>query len=371
MLVELALRNLSRIKVRSVLAVIGIIIGVMAISSIGIFGESMKATVLENFKNVVNEVIVTPNYMHGFNRIDEKTVKRLESLPYAEKVIPIKSVYTLVEGREEKTYATVYGVDMKRLEGLLKVEKGSLRECVLGSKIADYLGVRVGSKVTINGKEFRVCGILKGERRFDFNTYNVVFVSMREFDRIFNEKGYTMVIVMVRSLKDVDAFKDAVERTVNRKEEKISVFEMSIIIERIKEIFGKMTIFLMAIAGVSLLVAGISILNIMLMSTLERTKEIGLMRAIGAYRETILKMFLLEAGILGVIGSIIGGFLSFLGGYALDMLLLKTAKYVFTPSAIAYVLLGIFFGIFTALVSALYPAWKASKLEPIQALRYE
>ncbi len=371
MLVELALRNLSRIKVRSVLAVVGIVIGVMAISSIGIFGESMKSMVLENFKNYVNEVVVTPNYMHGFDRIDEKTVKRLEGLPYAEKVIPIKSVYTLVEGRKERTYATVYGANLRDLEGILKVEKGTMRECVVGSKIADFLGVKVGEKIRINGRDVRICGILKGERRFDINTYNAVILSKREFDRIFNEKGYVMVIVMLRSMKDIDAFKNAVDRTINRKEEKVSVFEMSVIVERIKEIFNKMTLFLIAIAGVSLLVAGISILNIMLMSTLERTKEIGLMRAIGAYRETILKLFLLEAGILGLVGSLIGGALSFLGGYAIDMLILRTSKYVFTPASIGYVVLGISFGIATALISALYPAWKASKLEPIRALRYE
>ena len=95
------------------------------------------------------------------------------------------------------------------------------------------------------------------------------------------------------------------------------------------------------------------------------------MRAIGAYRETILKIFLMEALILGIIGSVLGGALSLVGGYAIDMMILNTAEYVFTPSSALYVLLGISFGIVTALVSALYPAWKASRLEPIEALRYE
>ncbi len=127
----------------------------------------------------------------------------------------------------------------------------------------------------------------------------------------------------------------------------------------------------MAIAGISLLVAGVSILNIMLMSTLERTKEIGVMMAIGAYRSTILKLFLLEALILGIIGSVIGAFMSIIGGYAVDMLILHSAKYLFSITTFEYMLEGIFFGLLTTILSGFYPAWKASRLEPLEALRYE
>jgi len=370
MLVELALRNLARIKFRSILAIIGIIIGVMAISSIGIFGESLKAVILENFKDLANEVIVTPDYTHGYTSIDARTVKKIENLPFTELVVPVKSESAVIEHKGKRTYATVYGMDVKKTKELFELEKGTYKGCLVGSKIAEFFGLRVGSKITVAEKEFRVSGIIKEEARFDINPNYAVILPIRDFDRLF-EKDYSMVIVKIEDIDKIDAFKEAVDKVINRKESKVSVFEMRMIIERIKRVFGKMTLFLMAIAGVSLLVAGISILNIMLMSTLERTKEIGLMRAIGAHREAILKLFLTEALILGVIGSVIGGALSFLGGYSIDMLILKTAKYVFVPSSILYVVLGISFGIITALISALYPAWKASKLEPIEALRYE
>ncbi|WP_456328591.1 ABC transporter permease [Archaeoglobus sp.] len=370
MLIELALRNLARTKVRSILAMTGIVIGVMAISSIGIFGESLKGVVLENFKGVANEVIVTPDYTHGYTSIDERTLEKLERIPYAE-VIPVKSDSALVVYKDKKTYLTVYGMNERDVK-IFKLEKGSYKGCLVGSNVADYFKLRIGSKIEIKGKEFRVSGILRQEARFDVNPNFAVILPAKDFDKVFNKKKeYSMVIVKVKSLEDVDKIKEYVGKVINRREKKVSVFEMKIILERIKDVFGKMTQFLMAIAGVSLLVAGISILNIMLMSTIERTKEIGLMRAIGAYRETILKIFLTEALILGLIGSVVGGFLSFLGGYAIDMLILKTAKYVFQFSSLLYVLVGIGFGITTALVSALYPAWKASRLEPIQALRYE
>ena len=371
MLIELALRNLRRVKVRSALAVAGIVIGVMAISSIGIFGESLKATILENFKDVANELIITPDYTHGYTYIDERTLQKLERISYAD-VIPIKSKSALISYKDKKTYLTVYGIDLKDTKELFSLEVGSYRGCLIGGSVAEYFKLRIGSKIVIEGKEFRVNGIIRKEARFDVNPNFAVILPTKDFDKLFNgRKEYTMVVVKVSKLEDVEKVKNYVEEVINRKESKVSVFEMRSIIDRINQAFAQVTLFLMAIAGVSLLVAGVSILNIMLMSTIERTKEIGIMRAIGAYRVTILKLFLMEALILGLIGSVIGGLLSFLGGYVIDMLILKTAKYVFQPSSLFYVALGISFGIATAVISAFYPAWKASNLEPIQALRYE
>jgi putative ABC transport system permease protein len=257
---------------------------------------------------------------------------------------------------------------------LFEAEEGNIKlrgYCVVGKSLAERFKLRVGSKIIVEGEEFRVSAILKEEgARFDVNPNNALILSISDFDRIFDTK-YSMVIVKVKDIKDINAFKESIEKSVNSREKKVSVFELRMILERINEAFRQITLFLMAIAGISLLVAGVSILNIMLMSTLERTKEIGVMRAIGAYRETILRIFLLEALILGLIGSITGGLLSVAGGYAIDMLILGSAKYLLTPTTVLYILEGITFGIITALLSGLYPAWKASKLEPIEALRYE
>jgi putative ABC transport system permease protein len=371
---ELAKRNLLRTKVRSSLAVIGIIIGVMAIASIGIFGESLKASVLENFQEVANELIVTPSFTQGYSEIDRGIVDKLEKAPSIKTFIPLKDTRDFIEYKSKKNFVMIYAIDEKSLEELFEAEKGSIKlrgSCVVGSSIAKLFDLRTGSKILVAGREFRVSGILKEEgARFDLNPNNVVFLDTDDFDRMFDE-GYSMIIVKVEALEDVEKFKEYVEKKINSREEKVTVFEMKIILERIDEVFAQMTIFLMAIAGVSLLVAGVSILNIMLMSTIERTKEIGVMRAIGAYRETILRIFMLEALILGVIGSAVGGILSLAGGYAIDMLVLGSAEHIFRLSTLFYILKGIGFGIMTAVVSGLYPAWRASKLEPIEALRYE
>jgi len=109
----------------------------------------------------------------------------------------------------------------------------------------------------------------------------------------------------------------------------------------------------------------------MMMSVTERIKEIGIMRSIGAQRKEVMSMFLYEAVILGVVGSIIGGILSLLGGYAISSMLLQTTKYLFVPSSMIHIVYGMSFGIIICLICGIYPAWRAANLNPIDALRHE
>jgi len=107
------------------------------------------------------------------------------------------------------------------------------------------------------------------------------------------------------------------------------------------------------------------------MSVTERTKEIGIIRSLGAKRGEVMRIFLAEALILGLIGSAIGGVLSLAGGYLAVNVMLQSSKYLFAPTTLVYILYGVAFGIGVSLLSGIYPAWKAAMMNPIEALRFE
>ncbi|MEM0303343.1 MAG: ABC transporter permease [Archaeoglobaceae archaeon] len=371
---ELAKRNLQRAKIRSILAVVGILIGVMAISAIGIFGESLKSAVLENFEDIANELVVSPNYQKGYRYIDEKDIEKIRKIPEVESAMAVKSDYLLVVLKDEKTYTTVYGLREEEVKTLFRVEKGVIdlnKGCVVGKSFAELYELKTGFKILVNGVEFKVAGILEDAgMRYDINPNFAVILSEGSFGKV-SSAGYSSVIVRAKEIGAVGKVKEEIERRLNTKEEKVTVFEMKMILDVINQAFNQINLFLMAIASVSLLVAGVSILNIMLMSTIERTKEIGIMRAIGAQRIAVLRIFLLEALVLGLIGSLLGSILSVIAGYGINYLILKETKYVFQLSTIGYMALGFSVGIITSVLSGLYPAWKASRLEPIDALRFE
>ena len=149
----------------------------------------------------------------------------------------------------------------------------------------------------------------------------------------YNRNDYDQVVVKVKNLDEIAGVKTAIEKQMNRRETIVDVMDTRKAMETIFEAFGQITTFVSAIGGISMIVAGVSILNIMMMSVTERIKEIGIMRSIGAQRKEVMSMFLYEAAILGVVGSIIGGLFSLLGGYAISSLMLQTTKYLFVPSS--------------------------------------
>jgi putative ABC transport system permease protein len=132
-----------------------------------------------------------------------------------------------------------------------------------------------------------------------------------------------------------------------------------------------MTTFILAIGGISLLVAATSIFNVMMMSVTERVQEIGILLSIGTETGEVRRMFLYEAFILGILGAVIGGIGSLIIGYSVVSYMIGTTEYFFQPDSILYIPAGMLIGIVVCVISGLYPAWRASNMDPIDALRSE
>jgi len=180
---------------------------------------------------------------------------------------------------------------------------------------------------------------------------------------------YDQVNVIVSDIENINATKSAITDQLNRKTNVVTIQDSSRLLESITSTVSTLTTFVMAIAGISLLVAATSIFNVMMMSVTERIREIGILRSIGTQKSEIRRMFLYEAIILGLVGAGIGAVMSIILGWLVVLAMVGTTDYFFTYQSLIYVPVSMAIGISICVFSGVYPAWRASNLDPIEALR--
>jgi putative ABC transport system permease protein len=377
---DLARRNVSRHWLRSILAVTGIVIGVIAIASMGILGNSIGLMFNDMVTDVGDTIVVSPAMSSGTTAFTERQVNDIARAAGSNRVIPFASTFDTVTVGETKSGAMIYAMPAADIPFLLEKEAGTYPRdtgagCMIGSKLAENskeTGLKLGARVQIGDETLRVTGVLKERGMgFDINPDYAIIVPYRWYSNHYDEDEYDQVIVKVRDVNDLDTVKEAIEEKMNRREDVVNVMDTKAILESVFAAADSITVFLMGIGAISLIVAGVSILNVMMMSVTERIKEIGVLRSIGTRRNEVMRMFIYEAMILGVAGAIIGGVLSFGTGYLMTAVLVGNPDYLFNPTSLLYIVFGMAFGIITSAASGLYPAWKAAHLNPIQALRHE
>jgi len=386
-----AIRNLRLHWLRSLLAMLGIIIGVVAITSMGILGSSLVLSISEDLTTVGDTIVVVPHTggsgmgggpggggISSDNTITSRQLERITRASVPHTVIPIYSGGERIRIGGEIGFAPIYGMRTADIPILLEREDGQYLRgssgAMIGSRLAETYSLKVGSRILIGSDEqpVRVTGILEERGMgFDINTDSAIVVSERWYENRYDPSGYDRVIVKVRDLEEIEAVKSSIETSLNRRETEVDVYDTRAILATILETFGRISTFTIAIGGISLVVAGVSIFNVMMMSVMERYREIGVLRSIGALRREIRRMFFYESLLLGVAGSIIGGILSVAGGYLALLVMLENTSYLLAPSSLIYIPIGMAFGVGTSILSGLYPAWKASEADPIEALRHE
>jgi len=384
---------------RSTLAMLGIVIGVVAIASMGILGNSMVATVSESLKSVGDSVIVTPYSGGGGGmgqggggggsssaslKISDQNFQEIKRVAAPNVATPVYSTsdHMKIGVGSDDIVATIYALPTEDVPDIMKLQAGDYNNgnsgCLVGSTFAKDHNLKVGSRISIgtDGSKgtLRVTGIIE-ERgmSFDISTDNALVVTPAWFENAYDRnKDYDEVVVKVKE-GDTATVKTNIEKQLNKHKDNkvVSVTDSKATLSSIYATFGTVTTFVTAIGGISMIVAGVSIFNIMMMSVNERIKEIGIMRSIGTQKKEVMSMFIYEAAIIGVIGSVVGGILSVLAGYAVSALMLGTTKYLLTTANALSVGEGVSFGIVICLLCGIYPAWQAANLNPIDALRHE
>jgi putative ABC transport system permease protein len=394
---EIAKRNIRIHMLRSTLAMLGIVIGVVAIASMGILGNSLVSTVSESLSSVGDSVTVSPysggggGMMGGGGgggtsvnlKLSDQNFQQIKRAVAPNVAIPVLSTSERMKvgvGSDD-IVATIYGVDPQYIPDLkLVLTAGDYNNgnsgCLIGSTFAEDHNIKVGSRISIgsDGEKgtLRVTGIIE-ERgmSFDLSTDNAIVATQDWFDNTYNRNDYDQIIVKVKEGQDTADVKTIIEKQLNKRDKIVSVMDSKATLATIYSTFGMVTTFVTAIGGISMVVAGVSIFNIMMMSVNERIKEIGIMRSIGTQKKEVMSMFIYEAAIIGVIGSIVGGILSIVAGYLISALMLGSTKYLITMANALSVGEGICFGIVVCLACGIYPAWQAANLNPIDALRHE
>jgi putative ABC transport system permease protein len=399
-----ALESLTSNKARTALTMLGIVIGVGAVIAMLAIGAGTEQAIVGEIEGIgTNLLFVATNY-EDVNNPEPLTIGDAEALSDPLFAPSIAAASPVVQGQAELTYAgqvknaslvgvaedyaDVQTVELSEGEFFSTTQiNGLASAAILGSNVADDLFGRsdglVGETIRVNGQPFRIVGILKkeGGSEFGSSTDDQILVPLSTAQiRLLPRKASNQVDLIYVSAIDSDSVKAAEDEisiilrdrhNIRLAEDDFRILTQELFLDFASTVTGVFTIFLGGVAGISLLVGGIGIMNIMLVSVTERTKEIGLRKAVGAKKKDILTQFLIESSLLSVIGGIIGIILGWLLSLGIGQIAAANDFLLNPAITLNSVLLATLFSAAVGLFFGIYPANRAAQLEPIEALRSE
>lgn len=368
--VEIAWQNLGRNRVRTGLATLGIVIGVVAIVSLGMAGAAIQQQANTDLGSLTSDVIVSSGADSDQDGVTDDQVEDIRSVVVDADVVPQKSNATTLTTRGgERARVSVTGVS--QADALYETSAGEAPErlrsgALLSADTAAELGLELGDPVEYDGTLYRLRGFIESDDGFGPGGDELVL----PLSALSEQEYYDTVTIAAADGDAATDIADTLEAEFNDEDEEIlSVQSFASAQEDINSFLGTLNLALLGIGLISLVVASVAILNIMLMSTIERRGEIGVLRAVGIRRGEVLRMILAEAAFLGIIGGVVGVILSLGAGLVLFEVLAGDATLVFGWESSRYLLYGFGFAVFASVVSGLYPAWKAANDPPVEALR--
>ncbi len=404
--IRIAIAGLAANRLRALLTMLGIIIGVGAVIALVSFGQGVERYVKQRFESIGSNLLFVfsstpqgsnPGEVKPMTLADAEAIGNPLYVPSVARAAAEYAVFSIVVAGRNDTALSISGVtpgyqavrDWYPLTGRFIDEADvttAARVAVLGksivTKLFDTSVDPVGQAIRINNLPFRVIGTMEERGGSAFGDADAaIFVPIstaqtRLSQARTNDGSYLISVVyaqaisperMATAAKEIETLLTDRHGIRFRDEEDFQVITQDQVLAVVGQITGLLTTFLALIAGISLLVGGIGIMNIMLVSVTERTREIGLRKAVGARYIDILLQFLIESIVIsilgGTIGIIMGAIAAFIGGHLVPQLTLNVTPQAILLATGVSTAIGVFFGI--------YPAGRAAALNPIQALRYE
>ena len=394
---KLSFTNLQRRRLRSWLTMLGIFIGIATIVSLIALGEGLQSTVMSQFSNIGPDIITitasqfgpmaassdpfTMREVNAMERVSGVDIVAMRSITSSRlrfrdvsRGVQISSVPRGEYGRNLFEMAN-YEIERGRF-----IEDNDRYSIVIGHNIATnerfHRNLRTGDAVIINNQEFNIVGTLKSTGSFAFD--GSVFMPERAFFSVFDftEDEYSVIGARIHQNEDISSVISEIERVLRRarnvreENQNFQVEAALDTVEQVQSALSAVQIFLYVIASISIIVGAIGITNTMYTSVLERTREIGIMKAIGAKNSSIFYIFFFESGLLGMVGGIIGILL----GYGLGVLAEIIGRNFLGTNLISaefslMLLIGsLLFSFVLGAVSGILPAMQASRLHPVTAL---
>ena len=398
-------RNFTHRKIRGWLTILGILIGVSAVIALISVTQGMQDAINEQFARLgTNKIMITAGGGEGamglmgsafaakpLTKDDLEIVKKSNGVDIATELIAkmgkIKfgdqTKYTFVIGMPVDETAKVFE-DMQGFEAEFgrQIKEGDKYSVNIGYLIGQPKGlfdkgVKIGNKIEIEGQEFKVVGIIKklGNKGDDTQIYVPIEV-VRE---VYNEPNkIDYIYIQTKQGVDVNDVADEIKKDLRRfrdekkGEETFQVQTFEQLISQVNTILNIVGIVLIAISAISLIVGGVGIMNSMYTSVLERTHEIGVMKAIGARNEHVLAIFMIESGLYGLVGGAVGVITGLAMAKAAELAAISQGVDMFRASITPTLILGgLAFSFLIGCISGAAPARAAAKMKPVDALRYE